>query len=48
MKYDKGQYLIIGLRDVFSWNIEIQLNVLIDIFKELEESPNKSGSDAWP
>ena len=40
----KGQYLTTGIREVSSGNTQTQLNVLIDIFKELEESLNKKKS----
>ena len=38
----KCQYLTPDMQEVFSGNTETQLNVLIDIFKELEDSLNKS------
>ena len=41
----KGKYLTTGIQEIYFENTETQLNVLIDIIKELKESLNKSESD---
>ena len=40
----KDQYLTTDVREASSGNTETQLNILIDIFKELEKSLKKSES----
>ena len=42
---DSGQTLIAGIREVATGDTNTQLNVLLDIFKELEESLENNESD---